>query len=248
MSNEYQRALVIGGSSGVGRELSLGLAKNGTRTAVAARGAKALSELKTAAPEIETIAVDAAADGVAQDLLARFNPDLLILVGGHRPKMAAVHELDWDEFSAAWNSDTKIAFEFTKSALTTPLASGSTFVSFSSGASLGGSPLSGGYAGAKRMQHFLVNYGQREADRMDLGLRFMSIIPKQLIAGTEIGKMASAAYAETAGVPVEKFMGQWEHPLTAELANAHLIDLLGRAPEAGASAFAISGGGAEAMA
>ncbi|MDA0230489.1 MAG: SDR family NAD(P)-dependent oxidoreductase [Proteobacteria bacterium] len=248
MSIKFQRALVIGGSSGVGREVSLALAKIGVRTAVAARGATALAELKAAAPEIETVAADAAADGVAQDLLTRFSPDLLILAGGHRPKMAAVHELDWDEFSAAWNNDTKIAFEFTKAALTAPLAAGGLFVSFSSGASLAGSPLSGGYAGAKRMQYFLVNYGQREADRMELGLRFMSIIPKQLIAGTEIGNMASAAYAASAGMPIDKFMSQWEHPLTAELAGAHLIDLLGRAPEAGASAFTITGSGAEAMA
>jgi len=204
--------------------------------------------LRADAPEIETVSVDAAADGAAAKLLARFAPDLLILVGGHRPKMAALQELDWSEFSATWNSDTKIAFEFTKAALTQPLASGSTVVSFSSGASLDGSPLSGGYAGAKQMQHFLVNYGQREADRMELGLKFMSIIPKQLIAGTEIGSMASEAYAQSAGLTAEKFMGQWEHPLTAELASTHLIDLLHHTPEGGASAFTITGSGAEAMA
>ena len=247
MSIDIQRALVIGGSSGVGREISLNLAKNGTRTAVVARGEKGLAKLKAEASGIDTIAVDAAADGAAVKLLTQFTPDLLILVGGHRPNMAALQELDWSEFSATWNSDTKIAFEFTKAALTLPLASGSTVVSFSSGASLGGSPLSGGYAGAKWMQHFLVNYGQREADRMELGLRFLSIIPKQLIAGTEIGTMASAAYAESAGLSVEKFMGQWDHPLTAELASTHLIDLLRRAPEAGASAFAITGDGVAAM-
>jgi len=56
-----------------------------------------------------------------------------------------------------------MAFEFAKAALNLPLAQGAAFVSFSSGASLAGLPLSGGYAGAKRMQHFLVNYGPREA-------------------------------------------------------------------------------------
>lgn len=248
MSFDYQRALVIGGSSGVGRELTLDLAKKGVRTVVAARGKDGLARLKATDSNIKTVTVDAATDGAAQKLLSEFKPDLLALVGGQRPKMAPVHEMDWKEFSAIWNSDTKIAFEFTKAALTLPLAAGATIVSFSSGAALGGSPLSGGYAGAKRMQHFLVNYGQREADRLGLGLRFMCIIPKQLIAGTEIGKAASAAYAESAGIDVEKFMGQWEKPLTAKVASTHLIDLLGRKPEGDAKAFAITGAGTEAMA
>ena len=69
-----------------------------------------------------------------------------------------------------------------------------------------------------------------------------------MIAGTNIGKEASAAYAVSAGIGVEKFMGQWDTPLTAELAGAHLVDLLHHAPEAGAHAFAIRGAGAEAMA
>jgi len=248
MSKQYENALVIGGSAGVGREIALKLAENGVSTTVAARGAEGLARLKADAPAVETVAIDAAADGAAAKLLARHSPDLVILAGGHRPKMAALQELSWDEFSAAWNCDTRIAFEFTKAALTLPLSPGATIVSFSSGAALGGSPLSGGYAGAKRMQHFLVSYGQREADRQGLGLEFLAIIPKQLIAGTEIGTMASAAYAEAAGVPAEKFMQQWDTPLTAEVAGGHVIDLLGRAPDGEARTFAITGGGIEKMA
>lgn len=247
MSLDYQQALIIGGSSGVGRELTLNLAGKGVHTIVVACGEAGLAQVANGSANIETVAIDAAANGAARELLGKYKPDVLVLVGGQRPKMAAVHEMDWDEFSATWNSDTKVAFEFTKAALTLPLAEGATIVSFSSGASLAGSSLSGGYAGAKRMQHFLVNYGQREADRLALGLNFLSIIPKQLIACTHIGKEASAAYAASAGIDVEKFMGQWETPLTAELAGAHLVDLLAGTPEAGAHAFVLTGAGAEAM-
>lgn len=248
MSLDYQRALVVGGSRGVGREVALGLAAKGVATTVVARGEAGLAALKADAPDIGTVAVDASAEGAAHMLLADFKPDLLVLAGGQMPKMTPLQEMTWDEFSAAWNCDTRMAFEFTKAALMQPMAPGGTFVSFSSGAALGGSPLSGGYAGAKRMQHFLVNYGQREADQMGLGLRFLAIIPKQLIAGTEIGSTASRAYAKAAGIDVEKFMGQWETPLTAGLAGAHLIELLAAKPEADIRAYAITGAGTEAMA
>jgi NAD(P)-dependent dehydrogenase (short-subunit alcohol dehydrogenase family) len=247
MTLDYQRALIVGGSSGVGRELALGLAAKGVATTVIGRNAERLAGLTAANADIRTIACDAAADGAAAGLIRDVAPDLLVLVGGSRPKMAAFHEMDWDDFSATWNNDTKIAWEFTRAAITLPLAAGSTFVSFSSGAALGGSPLSGGYAGAKRMQHFLVNYGQREADRLGLDLRFMCIIPKQLMAGTGIGGEASAAYAEAAGIPVEKFMGQWEKPLTASVASTHLIDLFDAGPENNVAAFALTGVGVEAM-
>lgn len=248
MSIKYKNALIIGGSSGVGRELALDLAAKDVRTVVVGRDNDRLAELKTIEAKIETVAIDAAADGVAQQLLSDIAPDLLVLVGGQNPKMAPVHEMDWDEFSATWNNDTKLAFEFTKAALNLPLPAGSTIVSFSSGAALGGSPLSGGYAGAKRMQHFLVNYGQREASRLELDIRFMCIIPKQLIAGTDIGSQASSAYAESAGINVEKFMGQWETPLTAKIASTYLVDLLASKPEGDTNAYAITGTSLEAMA
>ncbi len=247
MSIDYQCALIIGGSSGVGRELAVSLASKGVRTIAVGRNEDRLGRLKAEHSGIETVAMDAGQDGVAEKLLDEFAPDLLVLVGGERPKMAPVNEMDWKEFSATWNNDTKVAFEFTKAAINLPLPEGATFISFSSGAALGGSPLSGGYAGAKRMQHFLVNYGQREAERLGLGLRFMCVIPKQLMAGTDIGAQASSAYAQAAGIEVEKFMGQWEKPLSAEVASAHIIDLLDNKPENGSSAFAITGTSVEAL-
>jgi hypothetical protein len=69
----------------------------------------------------------------------------------------------------------------------------------SSGAGLHGSALSGGYAGAKRMQMFLAGYLQRAADARKLGIRFVALAPRQLLAGTAIGEAAAAAYGVQIG-------------------------------------------------
>jgi 3-oxoacyl-[acyl-carrier protein] reductase len=247
MSLPYKRALIIGGSRGVGRCLALDLTNKGLQVFVTARGEADLKSLEKRNPAIKTIIADASSDGTATTLLSDIKPDLVILAGGYQPKMGPVHEMDWVEFSSTWNIDTKIAFEFTKAALEHPLSPGSAIVSFSSGAAIGGSPLSGGYAGAKRMQHYLVNYGQREADRFGLDIQFLCMIPKQLIAGTEIGVAASTAYAQSAGIDAEQFMSQWEAPLTTDGTSRHVIDLLHKSVDNTDRVFAITGTGIEAM-
>ncbi|WP_419905356.1 SDR family NAD(P)-dependent oxidoreductase [Kiloniella sp.] len=251
MAEKSKRALIIGGSSGAGREIALGLGNEGYETYVVARHAEGLDHLKAENSSLETIAIDASKDGIAAGLIKDLSPDLLVLVGGHQPKMAPFHEQSWDEFSATWNNDTKVAYEFSKAALTHPMPTGAKIISFSSGASLGGSALSGGYAGAKRMQHFLVNYAQREADRQDLDLQFISIIPKQLVAGTEIGNEASSAYAASVGKTSEQFMSQWEKPLTPVMIAENILGFIKNGPpedsEEGANAFTITGLGLEAL-
>src|SRR5205809_25760 len=81
-------------------------------------------------------------------------------------------------------------------AVARPLRPGSTVLIVSSGAGVnpGGSPLSGGYAGAKRMQMFLARYFQRSADARELGIRFVALAPLQFLEGTRIGEAAAAAY------------------------------------------------------
>lgn len=243
----YRKALVIGGSRGVGRALSLKLNDTGVQTVVVARNGGDLDSLRALAPEIETIAGDAA-DGMAAELMNDVAPDLLLLVGGHRPRMAPLSELDWQEFSAAWHADTRIAFDFTKAALQAPMRRGGAIVSFASGAAIGGSPLSGGYAGAKRMQHLIANYAKWEADRRDLGLTFYTIYPKQLIAGTRIADEASSAYADARSVTQEQFMSQWEKPLTAEQVADSVMDLLTDESGANAGTYTVAGTGREAYA
>jgi hypothetical protein len=66
-------------------------------------------------------------------------------------------------------------------------------------AAVAGSPLSGGYAGAKRMQWFMTEYAQEVSDTKKLGIRFFAVLPRQLIEGTEIGTAAAANYGAADG-------------------------------------------------
>lgn len=240
-------ALIIGGSLGVGRSLAMKLSGIGARTIAVARNRDRLDDLKSEATSVEIVATDASADGIADKLLADYAPNLLILAGGHRPTMKPLSENTWEEFSATWKADTKIAFEFSKAMLHSPNVDGATVISFASGAALAGSPLSGGYAGAKRMQHFISDYAMWEAGRRGSALNFLTVYPKQLIAGSSIAEDVSAAYAAAASITPEQFMDRWDKPLTADDIADHVIGLLESEGDLG-PVYGVTGAGIEAMA
>ena len=91
-------------------------------------------------------------------------------------------------------------------ALRRPLAPGSSVIVMSSGAAVNGSPLSGGYAGAKAAVKFIADYAAIESQRAGLGIRFVSVLPR-LTPATELGAAAVAAYAERQGVDVRHSFG-----------------------------------------
>lgn len=215
MPTTFKSALFVGGSRGAGRELAFLLDEKGIQTHVVARASGDLDTIFAARSEINIISRDATEQGLAEDLITSLQPDLLVLTAGATPKMMPFHQMDWTDFSAAWETDVKIAHSFLTAALTLPMKTGGTIASFSSGAGLGGSRLSGGYAGAKRMQHFLTDYARTEAEHSKLGLRFVSIIPKQLVEGTEKGQAAADAYAKSSGITTEALWSRWDSPLTA---------------------------------
>lgn len=190
-----QRALVIGAGGGVGHATASALTAAGARVLAAGRERDATDPAQVAA------------------LLAEADPDLVVVAAGTRPRMASIEEQSWESFSTPWNVDVKIAFEVGRAALARPLRPNSTVVIVSSGAGLRGSPLSGGYAGAKRTQIFLAGYLQRAADARELGIRFVALAPLQLLVGTPIGEAAAAAYGAEVGESVEAYMKSWPAPL-----------------------------------
>jgi len=192
-----QQALVIGAGSGVGQATASALTTAGARVLASGSERDATEPANVAA------------------LLDEADPDLVVVAAGTRPRMAPIEEQSWESFSMPWNVDVKIAFEVGRAALARPLRRSSTVVIVSSGAGLGGSPLSGGYAGAKREQMFLAGYLQRAADARGLGIRFVALVPRQLLVGTAIGEAAAAAYGAETGESIEAYMKRFPVPLDA---------------------------------
>ena len=190
MTKHPGSAIVVGGGSGIGRAAVLALAAAGTRVWAVGRDQTRLEQVRkdAAGPGEVTVRAFDATDGAAMDrLIAEVDPDLLVLSAGARARLAPIDEQTWESFSAPWNTDLRIAFQVGQTALRRPLRPGSLVIIVSSGAGLQGSPLSGGYAGAKRMQMFLAGYLQRAADAGKLGIRFVALVPKQVLAESELG-------------------------------------------------------------
>jgi len=254
MTKQPGSAIVVGGGSGIGRSTVRALAAAGTRVWAVGRDRDRLEQVRQqvmkdspAPAEVLTRAFDAT-DAAAMDrLIEEVDPDLLVLSAGTRARLALIHEQTWESFSAPWNTDLKIAFQVGQTALRRPLRPGSLVIIVSSGAGLWGSPLSGGYAGAKRMQMFLAGYLQRSADAAKLGIRFLALVPKQIVAETELGAMVANAYGALAGITPEKFMERFSAPLTANDLARTIVDVARGEITPEGSVLGVSGKGLEPL-
>jgi len=238
-----RQVVVLGGSRGVGRETALRCAGEGAKVLAVARKAGALAELAQTARGIEVLALDGASEVAPGQVFALAKPDLLVICGGATPSTRSLPELSWSEFSVNWEVDVKMTFQFCREALKAPLSPGSVVAIISSGAGLGGSPISGGYAGAKRMQMFIAKYSQAESDRRGLGIHFVALVPSRVMPETELGRAAVGGYARHLGISDEKFledMGPRQSP--GDVADA-VIALAVNPPSNLASIFVVSAEG-----
>ena len=216
MSVPFQTAVVTGTSRGFGRAIATALADAGTHVVGVARGPQDAA--------FTTVTADATDEAVAEDLVREHRPDLLVLNAGAVPHMAPVHEQTWETFSRHWHADVRHAFAWTRAALRVPLAPGSVVVAMSSGAALGGSPLSGGYASAKAAVRYLRAYGEDESARAGLGIRFVALLP-QLTPLGGVGDAGVTGYAARQGVPREAFIENLEPVLTPEQVAKAVVEI-----------------------
>jgi len=93
-----------------------------------------------------------------------------------------------------------------------------------SGAAMAGSPLSGGYAGAKATQRFITGYARDEAERAGLGIGFTAVLPR-ITPLTGLGLPAVRAYAARAGQTEDEYVRAMGEPLSPALAGSALLEL-----------------------
>lgn len=218
-------AIVTGAGRGFGRAIAAALAAAGVRVVGVARTRSQLEEVRTQLGDAFTpVVADAADPATAERLIDEYRPRTLVLCAGATPPMLPLQEQTWETFSENWNSDVAQAFHWVRHALLRPLAPGSSVIVMSSGAALNGSPLSGGYAGAKATVRFITSYAAIEAQRARLGIGFTALLPR-LTPATALGAAAVAAYADRQGVDVDSFVQASGPALTAEQVGKSVLEI-----------------------
>jgi NADP-dependent 3-hydroxy acid dehydrogenase YdfG len=218
-------ALVTGAGRGFGRGIAAALSQGGAQVIGVARDRDQLQEVRAELGESFTaVAADAADPTVAGQLIDAYRPRILVLNAGAAPLSRPIQQHTWQTFSINWDTDVRHVFHWTREALLAPLAPASTVIAMSSGAALRGSPLSGGYAGAKATIRFITSYAAAESERNGLGVRFVSVLP-QLTPATALGAAAVAAYAAREGIDVATYLDRAGPALTAERAGKAIAEL-----------------------
>ena len=235
-------ALIVGASRGLGRGIATAAADAGASVIAVSRSATTYPNPSDGAGGIQAVVADASDPSVPGSLLDQHDPQVLVLVAGASPLPRPLQHHTWETFSANWNTDVRIAFHWLREALLKPLRPGSRVVVFSSGAALAGSPLSGGYAGAKATQRFITGYAQDEANRADLGITFTALMPR-ITPLTDLGRPAVRAYAARDGQSEEEYVKQLGELVSPQVAGAAVVELA-QADTAGVAAgYLLTGAG-----
>ena len=238
-------AIVTGASRGFGRGVASALTAAGAHVVGVARSAAALGEVgEEIGDGFTAVAADAADPAIARRFIDEHRPTTVVLCAG-APRRWWPCRITPGIVQPNWHVDVAQAFNWVRAALMRPLAPGSSVIALSSGAALKGSPLSGGYAGAKATVRFITSYAAGESQRSGLGIEFVSVLP-QLTPQTDLGLAAVRAYAGRQGVDIDAFVHSMAPVLTSEHVGKTVLDIAtGRLR--GHQAYALASAGASAL-
>ena len=225
MNLRDKKVVVTGGSRGLGLGLVEAFVEHGAKVTVVARDADALASVRTRLG-VTTISADVTDEAAAHRILSEVQPDILVLNAGAKPRMGRLDQLSWEDFSATWETDVKAGLYWLQAALKTPLQPGSRVLVGSSGAAQNGSPLSGGYAGAKRMLWIMAKYANGVSAQNKLGIRFQAIVPQQIIGDTGVGDAGAKAYARAMGIGRDEFLARFGAPMPPREFGEKVVSVL----------------------
>jgi len=235
-----QCVIVTGGSSGLGLGLVEALVERQARVTVVARDAGRLGQVERRLG-VAVTAGDITDRALARALLRDLRPAVVVLNAGAALEIAPLHQQSWEAFSSTWNRDVKAGLHWTQEAIKLPLARGSRVLLGSSGAAVAGSPLSGGYAGAKRMLWLMAHYANGVAAELDLGIRFQALLPLQMVGATEFGRKSAEGYARHKGITPEAFLAGFGKPLSPRQFGEHVVSILTDPQYESGTAFGLKG-------
>jgi NAD(P)-dependent dehydrogenase (short-subunit alcohol dehydrogenase family) len=240
MSLKDKTVVVTGGSRGLGLGLVEALVAHGARVTVVARESDALEAVRVRLG-VATISADVTDARAAHRVLAEVRPDILALNAGAKPPMGRLDQISWADFTATWETDVKAGLYWMQAALNLPLQPGSRVLVVSSGAAVQGSPMSGGYGGAKRMLWFMAGYANGVSAQKSLGIRFQAILPRQIIGGTGVGDAAANAYARAMNLDPQAYLARFGAPMPPRDFGEKVVSVLGDPKYAEGVAFGLKG-------
>jgi NAD(P)-dependent dehydrogenase (short-subunit alcohol dehydrogenase family) len=235
-----KKVVVTGGSRGLGLGLVEALVAHGAKVTVVARDGDALAAVHTRL-DVGVVSADVTDEREAYRILSEVNPDVVVLNAGAKPRMGRLDQLNWADFSATWEVDVKAGLYWMQAALKTPLKVGSRVLVGSSGAAQNGSPLSGGYAGAKRMLWLMAKYANGVSMQNKLGIRFQAIVPLQIIGNTGVGDVGADAYAHAMGVGRDEFLTRFGTPMPPREFGEKVVSVLEDPTYADGMVFGLKG-------
>ncbi|MGZ5874959.1 MAG: SDR family NAD(P)-dependent oxidoreductase [Bradyrhizobium sp.] len=225
MSLKDKKVVVTGGSRGLGLGVVEALVAHGASVTVVARDTDVLAAVR-ARLGVATISADVTEEAAAHRILAEVRPEILALNAGAKPPMGRLDQLSWADFTATWETDVKAGLYWLQAALNLPLKPGSRVLVVSSGAAVNGSPLSGGYAGAKRMLWFMAKYANGVSAQKGLAIRFQTIVPQQIVGGTGVGDAGANAYASAMNIKRDEFLAGFGAPMPPREFGEKVVSVL----------------------